>query len=101
LGLYFLPAGLFSKLAALKLYLPLLQIVFVYFDGKPCNDVLDGAGEDVPIVRQAGGEGGAVIEGELRLPLGLLQGGLERVQLLPQLGGRMREPSRRKHRGEP
>ena len=47
------------------------------------NSVFDGTSEDVAVVGEAGGEGRPVVEGELRLPLGLLQGGLEGVQLLP------------------
>ena len=46
---------------------------------------LDGAGQDVAIVGQAGGEGGPVVKGVLGPALGLLQGALERVKILPQL----------------
>ena len=55
------------------------------FGSVPGDDVLDGACQDVSVVRQAGGEGRPVEEGEPGLALGLRQAGLEGVQLLPQL----------------
>ena len=38
--------------------------VFVLHAGVAGDDVFDGAGEDVSVVGEAGGEGGAVVEGE-------------------------------------
>ena len=49
------------------------------------DDVLDGAGEDVAVVRQARGERRAVVEDVLGLALGAPQLRGERVQVLPQL----------------
>ena len=46
----------------------------------PRDDVLDGAGQDVAVVGQAGGEGRAIEEGEPRLVLALLQGSLESLK---------------------
>jgi hypothetical protein len=51
----------------------------------PWNDVLDGSGQDMSIVRQTCCKGGSVVEGELGFVLRLLQAGLERVQLGPKL----------------
>ena len=47
--------------------------------GVPGDDILDSSRQYVPIVGQAGSEGRTVVEGELRLALGLLQGRLEGV----------------------
>ena len=55
--------------------------------GVPRHDVLNGPGEDVPVVREPRGEGRAVVEGVRRLPLGLLQGSLERLDLPPVPAG--------------
>lgn len=49
------------------------------------DDVLDGAGEDVAVVGEAGGEGGPVVEDVLGHGLGALQLGLEGGNLLPPL----------------
>ena len=57
----------------------------MHLTGLPRNDVLDGSGQDVAIMGQAGGERRTVVESELWSVLALLEGGLERVQLGPQL----------------
>ena len=56
-----------------------------YSEFLPWNDVLDGSGQDVSIVRQTRSKGGPIVEGELWFVLRLLQAGLERVQLGPKL----------------
>ena len=49
------------------------------------NPHLDCSSQDVSIVRQPSGEGRAIVEGVPRPILGLLERGLEGVELLPQL----------------
>ena len=49
------------------------------------HSVLDGPRQDVAIVRQPSGKWWSIIERILGTTLGLLQGGLEGVQLLPEL----------------
>mmetsp|Transcript_104540 Transcript_104540/g.320206 ORF Transcript_104540/g.320206 Transcript_104540/m.320206 type:complete len:420 (-) Transcript_104540:23-1282(-) len=51
--------------------------------GVPADDILDRAGEDVPVVRQPGRKGRAVVEIVRGPPFGLLDGFLERVDLPP------------------
>ena len=48
------------------------------------DHVLDGAGEDVPVVGQTGGEGRAVVEQELGVALAVLHGLLEDAVLFPE-----------------
>jgi hypothetical protein len=48
------------------------------------GDVLDGAGEQVAVVRQAGGEGGAVVEDVFPGVPALVEGLLEGVVLGPE-----------------
>lgn len=52
--------------------------------GVPSDDIFDGAGQNVAVVRKTGGERRSVVEGEARPTLGLSQAGLEGVDVLPQ-----------------
>mmetsp|Transcript_37061 Transcript_37061/g.94824 ORF Transcript_37061/g.94824 Transcript_37061/m.94824 type:complete len:440 (-) Transcript_37061:3-1322(-) len=49
------------------------------------HHVLDGTGQDVPVVRQAGSEGGPIVEVERLLALRLPQALLERIDIFPIL----------------
>lgn len=51
----------------------------------PRHDVLDGAGEDVSVVGEAGGEGGTVVEDVLFVVLGSFKLGFEGVDLIPEI----------------
>jgi len=57
--------------------------------GVAADDVLDGAGGDVAVVRRAGGEGRPVVEGVGRQVPRLLQLLLEGVDALPVLQRRL------------
>ena len=50
----------------------------------PGDDVLDGAGEDVAVVRESGGERRTVVENVLRRVFGLVELSLEGLNLRPE-----------------